>query len=148
MQFVAELLDANRAFIGSREITVHWRGFAPKFHRDVRDHDAVFLPQLFDLALAFVQESIEVMHEQDAFARGIRRATPANQHVVGALGGREAFSQKPFRNDLEARKLSGLKRQCVHRIDATMCGKCGHRNRDRKLTNLASEIIGCSKGPD
>ena len=93
LQFLTELLHGERTLVRSREITMNRRRLASKFHGDVRDHHAMFFPELLNLALALGEEPVEVMDKHDAFTGRIRRAAPSNQHVVSALRGREAFSQ-------------------------------------------------------
>jgi hypothetical protein len=86
-----------------------------RLNRDMRDHDAVFRPQLFDLPLAFVEETIEIMDKKHPLAWVIRRAAPAEQDVISTLGRGEALLQTSFRNDFETGKITALNRRCVHR---------------------------------
>src|SRR5688572_33482132 len=119
LQFLAQMLDGDGALVDVGQIVFRGgRGFA-ELHGDVRDHDAVFAPELFDLPLAAVDEVIEIMHEKHALARGIRRAAPPEENVVSTLSRREELRQMPLRNNLKARKTGRREWGGVHRCQTS-----------------------------
>ena len=85
MELFPQVLHGDGALVGFSEIPVGGAEAPANFHGDMRDQHAMLLPELLDLLLAHVQEAVEIMDEEHPLARGVRRATPAKENVVGIL---------------------------------------------------------------
>lgn len=96
VKFVAQLFYLDRALVGLGQRAAPATEILAQLHRDMGDEHAMFPPEFVDLLLAGIKKVIEVVNEQDALARCIRRAAPAEQDVVGILRGGEAFPEMPL----------------------------------------------------
>ena len=68
MQFLPELLDGHCALVGFCEGGMFPMQPLPELDCDVRDEDAMLLPEFVDLLLACFQKVIEVMNEEHPLA--------------------------------------------------------------------------------
>jgi hypothetical protein len=148
MKFISQVLHLDGALVSFREGATPTAKILAQFHRDMGDEHAMFAPELVDLLLAGIKKVIEVVNEQHALARCIRRAAPAEQNVIGVLSGGETFPEMPLGNDFEPPKLGGLKRRRIHRDERNRGGRGDHCNRQRKTTILAWGNVGGAQGPN